>query len=123
MICTFPIFRPLDDDSGITSKFMGGLWVSVQPTTHAAKPSAVFPGVQQYYLQQQVNTSRPPITYPTTSSGEFHFVNPVMSPATLQPSNSSSENKKGNKADTYSVVQEKENENWRETRMAQGHGT
>ena len=32
---TFPIFRPLDGDSGSTSKFMGGL--SVQPTTHAAK--------------------------------------------------------------------------------------
>ena len=35
-----------------------------------------------------------------------------MSPATLQPSDvSSSESKKGNKADTHSVVQEKENEN------------
>ena len=39
-------------------------------------------------------------------------MNPVMSPATLQPSNvSSSESKKGKKAGTPSVIQEKENEN------------
>ena len=45
-----------------------------------------------------------------------------MTPSTLQPSNvSSSESKKGKKADTLSVIQEKENENEEklETRMAQ----
>ena len=79
----------------------------IQPTNHLQQQH-VFPRVQRYYLQQQVNTSRPPVTYPTTSGG-FHFVNPVMSPATLQPSNtSSSESKKDKKADTLSVIQEKD---------------
>ena len=68
---TFPIYCPLNDDSGSTQKFMGGL--SVQPTTHAAKnllqQQHVFLGVQQYYLRQQVNTCRPPEMYPMTSSG------------------------------------------------------
>ena len=80
----------------------------LQPTNHLQQQH-VFPGVQQYYLQQQVDTSRPPVTYPTTSSGGFHFVNLVVSPATLYVS--SPESKNGKKADTPSVVQEKENEN------------
>ena len=87
-----PIFRPLDDDSGSTSKFMGDYLFNqqhIQPTNHLQQQHVFPPRVQQYYLQQQVNTSRPPATYPTISGG-FNFVNPVMSPATLQPSNANS---------------------------------
>ena len=117
-MCALPIFCPLDDYSDITSKFIGCYLFNqghIQPTNHLQQQH-VFPRVQQHYLQQQVNTSRPPVTYPTTS-GRFHFVNPVMSPATQQPSNtSSSESKKGKKVDILSVIQEKdprekENEN------------
>ena len=56
--------------------------------------------------------------YPTTSFGGFHFVNPVMSPATMQPSNvSSSESKNDKKADTLSVIQKKENESEEKLRL------